>query len=138
MSSSEDDDSKVNIIPMDSFPSDGDMSTWPGGQYAERDDHRWRQLLAENWLKNMGTFEEGRFLNSKCFSLIFLSTWKRAFTESVVHSVPGRPCMCCFCKCCLSMACLLNPVHASKHGFITSYFNSWTDEAYKRCHSYPR
>lgn len=57
MSSSEDDN--VNIIPMENFASDGDMSTWPGGQYTERSDLRWRQLLAENWLKEMGTYEEG-------------------------------------------------------------------------------
>lgn len=60
MSSTEDEDSNVNVIPMDSFPSDGDMSTWPGVPYTERDDHRWRQLLAENWLKDMGTYEEGK------------------------------------------------------------------------------
>ncbi|KAJ5788637.1 Transcription-silencing protein Clr2 [Penicillium paradoxum] len=56
--SSSDDDLNVNVIPMDSFPSDGDPSTWPGGNYAERVDHRWRELLADNWLKNMGTYEE--------------------------------------------------------------------------------
>ncbi|KAK4862680.1 hypothetical protein LT330_002813 [Penicillium expansum] len=59
MSSSEDDDPNVNVIPMENFSSDGDMSTWPGGNYIERPDIRWRQLLAENWLKSMGTYEEG-------------------------------------------------------------------------------
>ncbi|OQE11613.1 hypothetical protein PENVUL_c002G06456 [Penicillium vulpinum] len=58
-SSSEDGDPNVNVIPMENFPSDGSMSTWPGGQYIERPDSRWRQLLAENWLKDMGTYEEG-------------------------------------------------------------------------------
>ncbi|KAJ5503558.1 Transcription-silencing protein Clr2 [Penicillium fimorum] len=58
-SSNEDEDPNVNVIPMENFPSDGDMSTWPGGNYTERSDSRWRELLAENWLKNMGTFEEG-------------------------------------------------------------------------------
>ncbi len=67
MSSTEDEDSNVNIIPMDSFPSDGDMSTWPGGHYTERDDHRWRQLLAENWLRDMGTYEEGELTSEVSF-----------------------------------------------------------------------
>ncbi|CAI7622061.1 unnamed protein product [Penicillium glandicola] len=58
-SSSEDEDTNLNTIPMENFPSDGDMSTWPGGQYIERDDFNWRKLLAENWLKDMGTYEEG-------------------------------------------------------------------------------
>ncbi|CAG7935310.1 unnamed protein product [Penicillium nalgiovense] len=59
-SSSEDEDPNVNVIPMDNFPSDGDMSTWPVGNiYTERSDARWRQLLAENWLKDMGTYEDG-------------------------------------------------------------------------------
>ena len=58
-SSSEDEDPNVNIIPMENFPSDGDMSTWPSGHYNERSDLRWRQLLAENWLKDMGTYEDG-------------------------------------------------------------------------------
>ncbi|CDM26440.1 hypothetical protein CBS147339_6228 [Penicillium roqueforti] len=57
--SSEDEDSNVNIIPMENFPSDGDMSTWPSSHYIERSDLRWRQLLAENWLKDMGTYEDG-------------------------------------------------------------------------------
>jgi len=59
MPSSDDQDSDVNIIPMDSFPSDGDMSTWPGEPYAERDDTNWRRLLATNWLEKMGSLEEG-------------------------------------------------------------------------------
>ncbi|KAJ5206740.1 Transcription-silencing protein Clr2 [Penicillium cf. griseofulvum] len=58
-SSSEDDDPNVEVIPMENIPSDGDMSTWPGGNYIERSDSRWRQLLAENWLKAMGSYEEG-------------------------------------------------------------------------------
>ncbi|CRL26976.1 Transcription-silencing protein Clr2 [Penicillium camemberti] len=59
-SSSEGDDPNVNIIPMDNFFSDGDVNTWPsGGHYVERPDIRWRELLAENWLKEMGTYEEG-------------------------------------------------------------------------------
>ncbi|KAJ5170221.1 Transcription-silencing protein Clr2 [Penicillium coprophilum] len=58
-SSSEDEDSNINVIPMENFVSDGDMSTWPGNNYSERSDARWRELLAENWLKAMGTFEEG-------------------------------------------------------------------------------
>ena len=60
-SSSEDEDPNVNVIPMDDFPSDGDTSTWPVGNiYTERPDLRWRQLLAENWLKDMGTYEDGK------------------------------------------------------------------------------
>lgn len=69
MSSSEDDDPNVNVIPMENFSSDGDMSTWPGGNYIERPDIRWRQLLAENWLKSMGTYEEGELttVSVSCF-----------------------------------------------------------------------
>jgi hypothetical protein len=58
-SSSEEDGLNVEVIPMENIPSDGDMSTWPGKNYLERPDFRWRQLLAENWLKAMGSYEEG-------------------------------------------------------------------------------
>jgi hypothetical protein len=57
---SSDDDSNVNIIPMDSYPSDGDSNTWPGEPYAERDDTNWRRLLACNWLQHMGSLEDGK------------------------------------------------------------------------------
>lgn len=69
-SSSEDDDPNVNIIPMDNFVSDGDMNTWPsGGHYFERPDIRWRELLAENWLKEMGTYEEGELITRSIFTV---------------------------------------------------------------------
>ncbi|CAG8893076.1 unnamed protein product [Penicillium egyptiacum] len=59
-SGSEDEDPNVNVIPMEKFPSDGDMGTWPETRnYTERSDLRWRQLLADNWLRAMGTYEEG-------------------------------------------------------------------------------
>jgi hypothetical protein len=58
MSSAEDDD--LIVIPM-TIASDGDINTWPESPYAERDDYRWRLMLAENWLRDAGTYEEGEF-----------------------------------------------------------------------------
>lgn len=76
-SSTEDDDPNVNIIPMDNFFSDGDVNTWPsGGHYVERPDIRWRELLAENWLKEMGTYEEGELPTGLDFTF-YLAFWLR-------------------------------------------------------------
>ncbi|KAJ5142681.1 Transcription-silencing protein Clr2 [Penicillium bovifimosum] len=51
-------DDNMVVIPM-TAASDGDMSTWPDSPYTERDDYSWRLNLAENWLKDAGTYEEG-------------------------------------------------------------------------------
>jgi hypothetical protein len=56
---SDGDDSNVVVLSMD-FQSDGDINTWPGFPYKPRDDSRWRQLLAENWLKSQGSYVEGK------------------------------------------------------------------------------
>jgi hypothetical protein len=55
-------ESNVVVIPMDGFPSDGDIHTWPAFPYKKRDDTRWRRLLAENWLKSQGSYVEGKFI----------------------------------------------------------------------------
>jgi hypothetical protein len=84
-SSSEDEDPNVNVIPMDNFPSDGDMSTWPVGNiYTERSDARWRQLLAENWLKDMGTYEDGE-LTTDVLGLCFI--WHSGLFDCTVLRV---------------------------------------------------
>ncbi|KAJ5308759.1 hypothetical protein N7508_004138 [Penicillium antarcticum] len=57
-SDSDGDASKV-VISMNGFQSDGDINTWPSFPYNQRDDTRWRQLLAENWLKSQGSYVEG-------------------------------------------------------------------------------
>lgn len=72
MSSDDDQESRVNVIPMDSFVSDGDMSTWPGHPYAERNDQKWRELLARNWLAKMGSLETGEFTRGSFMPLLFL------------------------------------------------------------------
>lgn len=71
MSSDDDQESRVNVIPMDSFVSDGDMSTWPGHPYAERNDQKWRELLARNWLAKMGSLETGEFTRGSFMPLLF-------------------------------------------------------------------
>lgn len=71
MSSDDDQESRVNVIPMDSFASDGDMSTWPGHPYAERNDQKWRELLARNWLAKMGSLETGEFTRGSFMPLLF-------------------------------------------------------------------
>ncbi|KAJ6080341.1 hypothetical protein N7467_010094 [Penicillium canescens] len=58
-SDSDEDDSNVVVISMGDFQSDGDVNTWPAFPYKPRDDSRWRQLLAENWLKSQGSYVEG-------------------------------------------------------------------------------
>lgn len=114
-SSSEDDDPNVNIIPMDNFVSDGDMNTWPsGGHYFKRPDIRWRELLAENWLKEMGTYEEGELITGFIFSLLSMldllhcAALRVAFfvvTASV--TVPNCPLLVYFF--CFLLACSILP-----------------------------
>ncbi|KAJ5758137.1 uncharacterized protein N7511_006831 [Penicillium nucicola] len=58
-SESDEDDSNEVVISMDGFQSDGDITTWPESPYSQRDDTRWRKLLAENWLKSQGSYVEG-------------------------------------------------------------------------------
>lgn len=81
--SSDDDESKVNVIPMDSFASDGDMNTWPGHPYAERNDQKWRELLATNWLAKMGSLEAGELGDRSCTFLFFIY---RAFIFLLCHN----------------------------------------------------
>ncbi|CAG8241268.1 unnamed protein product [Penicillium salamii] len=60
MSSNDEEELDLNVIPVDSFASDGNMNTWPTGPpYKERDDQRWRAKLATYWLKEMGSLEDG-------------------------------------------------------------------------------
>jgi hypothetical protein len=67
VSDSDEDDSNVVVISMGDFQSDGDVNTWPALPYKPRDDSRWRQLLAENWLKSQGSYVEGKL--SRRFAL---------------------------------------------------------------------
>ncbi|KAJ5124803.1 uncharacterized protein N7515_008628 [Penicillium bovifimosum] len=48
---------KLVVIPI-TAASDGDVSTWPSSPYTERDDQNWRQKLAENWVKDAGTYQQ--------------------------------------------------------------------------------
>ncbi|KAL4806893.1 ABC transporter transmembrane region 2-domain-containing protein [Aspergillus unguis] len=57
---SEDSEDDVVVIPIDHSFSDGDPSTWPTEErFGRPDDTRYRQKLAEAWLKKMGAYEEG-------------------------------------------------------------------------------
>ncbi|KAJ5124845.1 uncharacterized protein N7515_008670 [Penicillium bovifimosum] len=48
----------LDVIRITAY-SDGDISTWPSSRYTPRDDHIWRRKLAENWLKDAGTYQAG-------------------------------------------------------------------------------
>lgn len=137
-SSSEDDDPNVNIIPMDNFPSDGDINTWPsGGHYVERPDVRWRELLAENWLKKMGTYEEGELTTGFIFTF-YLACWlccimlfraSHWFGDCICHSVQPLFAHSLFCA-------LYLPVPSFPLSFYPSYLCSRADRACLRCRSY--
>lgn len=137
-SSSEDDDPNVNIIPMDNFPSDGDINTWPSrGHYVERPDIRWRELLAENWLKEMGTYEEGELTTGFIFTF-YLACWlcfivllraSHSFGVCICHSVQSSFAHSFFFA-------LYLPVPSFLLSFYPSYLCSRADRAYIRCRSY--
>lgn len=137
-SSSEDDDPNVNIIPMDNFFSDGDVNTWPsGGHYVERPDIRWRELLAENWLKEMGTYEEGELTTGFIFTFC-LACWlccialfraSRLLSDCIRHSIQ------------LSFTsplfyALYLPIPSFLLCFYPSYLCSRANRVYIRCRSY--
>lgn len=134
--SSEDEDSNVNIIPMENFPSDGDMSTWPSSHYIERSDLRWRQLLAENWLKDMGTYEDGELIADASDSRFVWHTGFVAlyFFPHCICWVTASVVSCSFVHSLLRALCW--PVMASLFCLYTLYLYSQTNRAYIRCHSY--
>lgn len=119
------------------------MSTWPVGNiYTERSDARWRQLLAENWLKDMGTYEDGE-LTTDVLGLCFI--WHSGLFDCTVLRVTrfgwlhlslnsSRLLICSFAPPLLCVLCWPAPSFLLCHH--ASYLYSHTDIAYLRCHSY--
>lgn len=64
------DDENVVVIPVSDSLSDGSEGTWRlnDAQFKYRmvDDTRWRQALAEMWVRETGAYEEGKLISIHC------------------------------------------------------------------------
>ncbi|KAJ5572234.1 hypothetical protein N7535_005894 [Penicillium sp. DV-2018c] len=89
---------EVVVIPV-TVASDGDMSTWPDSPYVERDDLSWREMLAENWLRDAGTYEEGEF------KVVLSSCRFVRFALSLAHRPPSH----------FGASCLISTPILTKH-----------------------
>ncbi|KAJ5124879.1 uncharacterized protein N7515_008704, partial [Penicillium bovifimosum] len=66
----------LHLSPNSRPASDGDVSTWPISPYTQRQDQGWRQKLAESWVKDTGTHEEGELSQTLRYSkLLCMFLW---------------------------------------------------------------